>query len=49
MKKKLNSPITNYYNFFLGKIYFSSNDGSHNTFVYQPTLDTLELKNRPRY
>ena len=49
MKKKLNSLITNYYNFFLGKIYFSGNDGSHNTFVYQPTLDTLELENRPRY
>ena len=25
-------------------MYFTSNDGSHNTFVYQPTLDTLELK-----
>ena len=23
---------------------FTSNDGSQNTFVYQPTLDTLELK-----
>ena len=28
----------------LGRIYFKSNDGSQNTFVYQPTLDTLELK-----
>ena len=25
-------------------MYFTSNDGSQNTFVYQPTLDTLELK-----
>ena len=25
-------------------IYFTSNDGFQNTFVYQPTLDTLELK-----
>ena len=25
-------------------MYFASNDGSQNTFVYQPTLDTLELK-----
>ena len=30
--------------FFLGRMYFTSNDGSQNTFVYQPTLDTLELK-----
>ena len=32
------------YNFFLGRIYFSSNDGRQNKFVYQSTLDTLELK-----
>ena len=25
-------------------MYLKSNDGSQNTFVYQPTLDTLELK-----
>ena len=30
--------------FFLGRIYFTSNDGSQNAFLYQPTLDTLELK-----
>ena len=30
--------------FFLGRIYFTSDDGSQNTFVYQPTLDTLEFK-----
>ena len=44
VQKKLNSLITKYYNFFLGRIYFTSNDGSQNTSVYQPTLDTLELK-----
>ena len=45
VQKKLNSLITkDYYNFFLGRIYLTSNDGSQNTFVYQPTLDTLELK-----
>ena len=44
VQKKLNSLITNDYNFFLGRMYFTSNDGSQNTFVYQPTLDTLELK-----
>ena len=31
--------------FFLGTIYFTSNDGSQNDgFVYQPTLGSLELK-----
>ena len=44
VQKKLNSLITNDYNFFLGRTYFTSNDGSHNTFVYEPTFDTLELK-----
>ena len=43
VQKKLNSLITKDYNFFLGRIYITSNDGSQNTFVYQPTLDTLEL------
>ena len=36
-QKKLNSLITNCYSFFLGRIYFRSNDGSQNTFAYQPT------------
>ena len=40
VQKKLNSLITNDYNFFLGKSYFTSNDESQNKFVYQPTLDT---------
>ena len=44
VQEKLNSLITKDYNFFLGRIYFTSNDGSQNTFVFQPTLDTLELK-----
>ena len=43
--KRINSLIKkNRYNFFLSRIYFPSNDGSQNTFVYQPTLDILELK-----
>ena len=42
--KKINSLTSKYYIVFLGRIYFISNDGSQNTFVYQPTLDTLELK-----
>ena len=44
VQKKLNRLITKDYNFLLGKIYFTSNDGSQSTFVYQPTLDMLELK-----
>ena len=30
VQKKLNSPITKYYNFFLSRIYFTSNDWSQN-------------------
>ena len=44
VQKKLNCLITNYYIFFLGRIYFTSNDGSQNTFVYEKTLDALKLK-----
>ena len=44
VQKKLNTLIIKDYNFFLGRIYFTSNDGSQNTFVYQLTLGTLELK-----
>ena len=44
VKKKLGSVIANDHNFFLGTIYFTSNDRSQNTFAYQPILDTLELK-----
>ena len=29
-------------------MYFASNDGSQNTFVYKPVLDTLELKKKTR-
>ena len=45
VQKKLNNLITKrFIIFFLGRICFTNNDGSQNTFVYQPTLDTLELK-----
>ena len=44
VQKKLNSLITKDYNFFLGRIYFTSHDGSQNTFIYQKILDTLKLK-----
>ena len=32
------------YNFFLSRIYFTSNHGSQNTFLYQLRFDTLELR-----
>ena len=44
VQKKLNKLITKGYDFFLGRIYFTSNDESQNTSVYQPTLDALEFK-----
>ena len=43
-KNKLNSLITKDYHFSVLRIYFTSNDGSQNTFLHQPTLDALELK-----
>ena len=49
VRKKLNSLTAKYYNFLLGRIYFGSDDGSQNTFVFQPTFDTLELKKKQRY
>ena len=44
VKKKLDSLITKHYSFFWGRIFFTSNDESQNIFVYQPTLNVLELK-----
>ena len=49
VQKKLNSLITNDYNFFLGTIYFISNYRSQNTFLFQATLDALELKKIQSY
>ena len=40
---KLKPISTKDYRFSLGRIYFTSNEGLQNMFVYQPTLDTLEL------
>ena len=44
VRKRVNNLIRDCYNFFSGRLYFTSNEGSQITFVYQPTLDTLELK-----
>ena len=38
--KTLDSLTAKLYNFFIGRMYFTSNDGIQNTFIYQPTLDT---------
>ena len=42
--KKLNIVRKKDYNFFLGRIYFTSNNRSQNTFLYQPKFDSLEQK-----
>ena len=41
--KKLTRLITKCHNFFLSKMYFTSNDVSQSTFFYQPTPGTSEL------
>ena len=44
VQKQLNSLITKNYNFFLGRIYLTSDDGPQNMFVYQPTFGVLDIK-----
>ena len=43
-KREYGTLITKDYNFLLGRIYFTSNNGSQSTFVYKRTLDDLEFK-----
>ena len=38
VQKKLNSLTTKDHNFFFGRIYFTSNNGSQKTFIYQPFM-----------
>ena len=40
----MKSLTTKYYNIFLWRIYFTSNDGRKNTFFHQTKNDTIELK-----
>ena len=40
--KTLNILTTKDYNFFLGRIYFTSNDGSQNMFVLQPRIEVTD-------
>ena len=49
VQKKLNSLTIKDHNFFVGRTYFRSNDRTQNTFVYQLTFDTLELKKKQGY
>ena len=42
--KKLDIATAKDYHFFLEKMYFTNNNGSQNTFVYQSALDTLKSK-----
>ena len=44
VQKILNGLITNDHNFFFCRMYFTRNNRSQNTFVYQPILDTFEFK-----
>ena len=48
VQKKLNSLITKDYSYFIDRLYFTSNDGSQTTFVYQLRLDTSELKKKTK-
>ena len=41
VQKKRNSLIIKYYNFFLGKIYFTSDNQPQNMFVCQPIFNVL--------
>ena len=42
--KRLNNVTKQVYNFWIGGMYFEDDHSSQNMFVYQPILDTLELK-----
>ena len=44
IQKKVDSLTTKYYKLFLGRMYYTTKDESQNMFIYQSTLDTLELK-----
>ena len=43
---KINGLATKEWDSFFGRMYFTSIDGSQNTFLYWPTLDELELKKK---
>ena len=48
-QKKLNNLITKDNNFFSGRIYITSTDGSQNTFAYQPKLITFLVGDQREY
>ena len=46
VEKKRKIPARKDNKFFWGGIYFKSKDRSQNKFVYEPTIDMLELKKK---
>ena len=49
LSEKVNLLSTKDYSFFVGRLYFTSDDGSQKFFVYQPTFNVLEDKSRQEY
>ena len=49
VQKQLNGLIIKDFSFFLGRIYFTSNNISRNIFFYQPIFSVLELKKTRKY
>ena len=43
-RKKVNLLLRKDYNFFLGRTYFTRNDGYRNMFIYQATFNMLKLR-----
>ena len=44
LSEKIKLLSTKDYNFFLGRMHFTGDDGLKNMFVYQPAFSTLQLK-----
>ena len=44
LSKEVKLLSAKYYSFLLGRMYFTSDDGSQSMLFYQPTLNMLELK-----
>ena len=41
LSNKIKGILAKYYSYFLGRLYFTSNDGSQMMFVYQTTFTTI--------
>ena len=49
LSEKVNLLSTKDYSFFVGRLYFTSDDGSQKFFVYQSTFNVLENTSRHEY